>query len=98
MLRATIGGFQQPGQRDILEPYRERYFDALEGVWATRELEVALGFTNGLYPRVVIEEQTVAATDRYMQAKRPAAPLRRMLVEGRDDVLRALRARAKDAS
>ncbi len=98
MLRATIGGFQQPGQREILEPYRERYFDALEGVWATRELEVALGFTSGLYPRVLIEQQTVDTTDRYLEATRPAAPLRRLLVEGRDDVLRALRARAKDAS
>ncbi len=98
MLRATIGGFQQPGQRDLLEPYRDRYFAALERIWATRELEVALGFTSGLYPRVVIEQKTVEDTDRYIETARPGATLRRLLAEGRDDVQRALRARAKDAS
>jgi aminopeptidase N len=39
----------------------------------------------------------VDATDRYMAAARPEAPLRRLLLEGRDDVIRAMRARKKDA-
>jgi aminopeptidase N len=97
-LRATIGGFQQHGQRDLLEPYRARYLESLAAVWADRELEVALGFTAGLYPRVVIDEETIEATDRYIADRRPEAPLRRLLLEGRDDVVRAMRARAKDAS
>ncbi|MFY9586923.1 MAG: aminopeptidase N [Actinomycetota bacterium] len=98
MLRATIGGFQQSGQRDLLEPYRDRYFEVLGRIWESRELEVALGFTAGLYPRVVIEQKTVDDTDRYIENARPSAALRRLLNEGRDDTLRALRARAKDAS
>ena len=98
LMRATIGGFQQHGQRDLLEPYRSRYFDTLAEVWAERELEVALGFTAGLYPRLVIDEGTLEATDRYIADQRPAPALRRLLIEGRDDVSRALRARAKDAS
>jgi aminopeptidase N len=98
MLRATIGGFQQHGQRELLEPYRARYLASLADVWASRELEVALGFTSGLYPRLVIDQATIEATDRYIADERPGAPLRRLLNEGRDDVVRALRARAKDAS
>ena len=98
LLRATIAGFQQHGQRDLLEQYRARYFDALAEVWAERELEVALGFTAGLYPRVVIDQATIEETDRYIADERPAATLRRLLAEGRDDVVRALRARAKDVS
>jgi aminopeptidase N len=98
LLRATIGGFQNSGQRDLLEPYRDRYFDSLAGIWERSELEVALGFTSGLYPRVVIDQATVEATDRYISSERPEPPLRRLLVEGRDDVMRAMRARAVDAS
>jgi aminopeptidase N len=98
VLRATIAGFQNAGQREILEPYRERYFEVLARIWETSELEVALGFTSGLYPRVVIDEATVDATDGYIASERPPAPLRRLLLEGRDDVQRAMRARAVDAS
>jgi aminopeptidase N len=98
VLRATIGGFQNAGQRDLLEPYRQRYFDALAGIWETSELEVALGFTSGLYPRVVIDQATIEDTDRYTATERPLAPLRRLLLEGRDDVVRAMRARAVDAA
>jgi len=98
VMRATIAGFQHPGQRDLLDPYRPRYFDVLAEAWRKLELEVALGFTAGLYPRVVIDQSTVDATDHYIEKNRPEAPLRRLLFEGRDDVLRALRARRKDAS
>jgi len=98
VLRATIGGFQNAGQREILEPYRERYFEVLARIWETSELEVALGFTSGLYPRVVIDQATIDSTDRYFANERPPAPLRRLLLEGRDDVQRALQARAVDAS
>ena len=96
VMRATIAGFQNPGQRDLLEPYRQSYFESVASAWERLELEVALGFTAGLYPRVIVEQGTVDATDRYIEQKNPPAALRRLLMEGRDDVLRALKAREKD--
>ena len=96
VMRATIAGFQNPGQRDLLEPYRQQYFEAVGEAWKRLELEVAIGFTAGLYPRVVVEHGTVEATDRYVEQNDPPAALRRLLAEGRDDILRALRAREKD--
>ena len=96
VMRATIAGFQNPGQRDLLEPYRQSYFETVASAWERLELEVALGFTAGLYPRVVVEQGTVEATDRYIEQNNPPAALRRLLAEGRDDVLRALKAREKD--
>jgi aminopeptidase N len=38
----------------------------------------------------------VRATDEYITATDPPAALRRLLLEGRDDVLRALRCQARD--
>ena len=36
------------------------------------------------------------ATDEYIAATNPPAAMRRLLLEGRDDVLRALRCQARD--
>jgi aminopeptidase N len=98
LMRATIAGFQHPAQRELLTSYRDKYFEALQRIWGTSELEVALGYTNGLYPRIIVEPATIEATDAYIAAHAPEAPLKRLLIEGRDDVRRALAARAKDAA
>jgi aminopeptidase N len=52
---------------------------------------VTLGYQIG-----PVDGETVAATDAYLAAAERPAALRRLLVEGRDDVLRALRCQARD--
>jgi aminopeptidase N len=95
---AIIGGFQQPDQRELLEPYVERYFAVIKDVWASRTLEVAHNIAVGLYPSCVIDQSTLDRTDAFVQSERPAPALRRLLLEGRDGVARALRARAYDTA
>jgi aminopeptidase N len=95
-MSALMRGFQQPGQLDLLRPYVERYFDALASVWEGRSLEVALAFARGLYPGLVVSDEVVAASDRYLESGQPPGPVHRTVVEGRDGVARALRARARD--
>ena len=50
----------------------------------------------GAYTAGAISEETVRMTDEYIAAADPPAAMRRLLLEGRDDVLRALRCQAKD--
>ena len=57
---------------------------------------MAQDFVSGAYTVGAISEETVRATDEYIAATDPPAALRRLLSEGRDDVLRALRCQAKD--
>ncbi|HEU5001750.1 MAG TPA: aminopeptidase N [Actinomycetota bacterium] len=95
-MRATIGGFQQPDQADLLRPYRARYFEQVPEFFAQRNMEVALGFTSGMYPHALVEDETVAMTDAHLAAADPAPPVRRLLAEGKDGVQRAMRARACD--
>ena len=92
-----MNGFQQPTQVELLEPYVARFFDAVAEVWQTRSGIMAQQLTELLYPRLVISEETVAATNRYLDERDPVPALRRGLLEGRDAVQRALRARARDA-
>ena len=52
----------------------------------------------GLFPTLLAEQATVDAADAWLQAHQDAAPaLRRLVVESRDGVARALRAQARDA-
>jgi aminopeptidase N len=92
-------GFVQAGQRDLMVPYVERYFAMLGDVWRTRTLEIARTIVSGLYPKLIVGPETVAATDAYLASSSDVpAGLRRLLVEARDDVVRALAAQARDRS
>jgi aminopeptidase N len=96
-LRAIMGGFQQPDQRALLEPYADRYFHTLGPFWQSRTIEVALAFARGMYPSVVIGGPVVSQTETYLRTQSPPGPIRRILLEGQDQMRRAIRARRVDA-
>jgi aminopeptidase N len=97
IIEATIGGFVQPDQVDLLRPYRDRYFAALPEVWNTRTTEIAQSITMGLYPMFLIDDETLAATDAFLAQDGLNSACRRLVVEGRDGIVRSMRARAADA-
>ena len=98
MLEAAMRGFQQPGQEEPLTPYADRYFEALPRVWEERDLEFVLEFGEQMYPKWVVAGSTIEATDRYLARDDVPGPIRRLLLEGRDRIERALRAREVDAA
>ncbi|MGA9872616.1 MAG: aminopeptidase N [Rhodococcus sp. (in: high G+C Gram-positive bacteria)] len=95
--RSIIGGFAGPGQSELLEPYVDRYFAAIEGVWARRSSEVAQTVVVGLYPSWSIDAESVAKADTFLGKDLPPA-LRRLVLEGRAGIVRSLAAREFDAS
>jgi aminopeptidase N len=96
MQAAIIGAFQHPSQRELLKPYVEKYFAVIANIWAERTLDVAQNIVVGFYPHLLVSQDTVDRTDAYIRSEKPAAALRRLLLEGRDGVARALRAQAFD--
>ena len=44
LVEEVMGSFQQYGQQELLVPYAERFFRALEHVWAEKDLPDALAF------------------------------------------------------
>ena len=95
--RAIIDGFVQPGQQALLQPFTAKYFDAIQGVWERRSSEVAQTVVVGLYPSWDISQDGLDAADRFLAGELPPS-LRRLVLEGRAGVERALRARAFDVS
>ncbi|WP_372407705.1 aminopeptidase N [Streptomyces luteireticuli] len=98
MQEAVIGGFLQTDQRELLAPYAEKYFAAVKGVWETRSHEVAQQVAIGLYPSLLVARETLDATDAWLSSAEPNAALRRLVLESRAGVERALRAQAADAA
>jgi aminopeptidase N len=92
---AVIRGFDHPAHTELLRPYVDRYFAMVGEVWKRRSSESAQRVVVGLYPSVM-EESVVAATDGYLVDNDVPPALRRLLLEGRADVVRALAAQARD--
>jgi aminopeptidase N len=96
---AVIGGFAQPEQGELLRSYVEPYFSCLVDVWKNRTHEIAGNIVEGLYPSWLVEQATLDRTDRYLAETADLPPaLRRLLLEGKDSIARALRGRQKDAA
>ena len=93
-MEAMMGGFHHPEQEALLEPYVAPFFDALGRMWAERVPEVALSFAEAMYPAVVATPEVVAMTNARLDDQ--PSPIRRLLLEGRDQVERVLRTRACD--
>src|SRR5207247_1257445 len=97
IMTATVAGFQEPDQRELLRPYVERYFEAVGPVWESRSSEMAAHIVVGLYPALFVEREVAERTDEYLEEEQPPPPLARLLTEGRDGIQRALRCQERDA-
>ncbi len=96
MFRAMLSGFVDPDQPALVEPYREKYFQVVGDVWRNWSSAMAQDFASGAYGVCAISRETVEMTDACIRDANPPAALRRLLTEGRDDVLRALRCQDRD--
>ena len=98
LVTSTAGGFWRSEQLALCRPYVDRYFAALAQIWRTRTPEIARQLTTLLYPSLLVEPATLARTDVHLSTADLPTGLRRLLGEHRDDVARALRARACDSA
>jgi aminopeptidase N len=94
---SAVSGFTRVLDASLLEPYSEKYFEAVPGIVADRTHALAQQIVVGLYPAQLTTQATVDRTDEFL-ASLPddSTALRRMMLENRDGVARALRAREAD--
>ena len=95
VLRSTLDGFREPDHAELLAPYAARYFTALESIVDRWPSELTQTFAMFAYPST--DPAALAGTDDYLARARPPGWLRRLVLEGRDDLARTLRAQAHDA-
>jgi aminopeptidase N len=97
MKLAIAQGFHHVDHERLLSAYVRPYFDCLMPVWESHDSEEAIDITRSMYPRAVITQEVVEATDAALARSLPA-PLRRALLESQDAIKRALRAREFDSA
>ncbi|MEO6500826.1 MAG: aminopeptidase N [Jatrophihabitantaceae bacterium] len=93
---AVIGGFVQPDQRELLARFTDCYFDAVAGVFGARSIEMANQIVVGLYPAHQVAPRTLEVTDAWLAREDRDPVLRRLVLDRRAEVDRALRARRVD--
>src|SRR5215208_4868333 len=64
--RSMVGAFVRPGQHELLKPFRDKYFQAIPGVWERRSSEVAQTVVIGLYPAWDISQAGLDAADEFL--------------------------------
>jgi aminopeptidase N len=94
--RASLAGFVDLDHPELIEPYRDGYFAVVGEVWRDWSSAMAQDFVAGAYLVCAQTQETVQVTDDYLTRAEPPAALRRLLGEGRDDVLRARRCQDRD--
>jgi aminopeptidase N len=106
LLTATISGFMT-APPDLLEPYVAPYFECLRAVWDGRSIEIASRIVRGLYPLAQdladgaepAEHPVMKRTDHWLASNADAPrALRRIIIEQRSHLLRALTAQAAAVS
>jgi aminopeptidase N len=90
---ARARGFWQLGQEELCRPYAERFFREIEAAWAARTPQVAKSLATHLYPSVLVEPAVLDLSDAFLAGRTVPAGLRRVVLERRDDLRRALAAR-----
>ncbi|MET1036380.1 MAG: aminopeptidase N [Arthrobacter sp.] len=95
--RSAITGFARVHEASLLEPFAARYFESVRQVWDSKSHEIAQQVVVGLFPLAQTSADTLARTDRFLESLGDDSPaLRRLVVESRDGIVRALAAQAAD--
>ncbi|MCZ9884812.1 aminopeptidase N [Arthrobacter sp. B2a2-09] len=106
ILSATIAGFSL-APSGLLDGFTEPYFDCLEDIWQSRSIEIAGRIVRGLFPSaqdlpagMAPEDHPVLRRTDDWLAAHTAAPraLRRIVIEQRSHLFRALTAQSAGAS
>jgi len=93
---AAMSGFNWQHQRDILEPYVERFFAGVTEIFrSSTDKEFQSDYFGSLFPSYRVEASTLERSEQVLAATSDDLPLlRRMLREANDDLARAIRCHA----
>jgi aminopeptidase N len=100
MVQAHAKGIWVPDQEHILAPYRDRYFAEALPVIGRREISIARHLARLLYPALLADQATIAATDAALGGGGDdlGDPLRLALLEQRAILQQILAARGADVA
>jgi aminopeptidase N len=94
---AVAEGFGIGEHAELTRGYAAAYFEVLPQLWAERPEQMRALLAERLFPQSAASSELIAQVDAFLAAEERDNPLRRVLVEARDLVSRALRSRSLEA-
>lgn len=99
MTEAAMSGFLWSKQRDLLEPYVEKFFEQVPEIVRTKDREYYSSYFGALFPGYRVEREILERSKRLLEEVGDELPtLARMLREANDDLARAIACREYAAS
>ncbi|WP_300767205.1 ERAP1-like C-terminal domain-containing protein, partial [uncultured Bifidobacterium sp.] len=97
-LEAVVNGMTGTPRSDLAEPYAEKYFNAIDGIWSERTFHMAEVLIGGLYPVYADPALLVELGDAWLEAHRDAdRALRRMVIDNVERSRRTLKVQEYNA-
>jgi aminopeptidase N len=93
--RAVLDGFNDLDRLDLLGPYHRPFFEVVGDIWRDWGSDMARWFVINGFP-VADSLSPIEATDKLIAHTAPPTALHRLLLEGRDELARALRCQERD--
>jgi aminopeptidase N len=95
---AKLAGFVRPLHRPLLAAFVDPYFELLLEIWGKKSYEVASKFVSGLYPIYLTNQEILDKTNAWLTGvgKDGQVGLRRLVIEGKDSLERALTVQLRD--
>ena len=98
IVRQTAVGYSHVNDASSLEQVAKRYFESITEIWNNRSFQIAETLIVGLYPTGLASQELVDATNAWLDANPTPPALRRLVIENRAGVERALRVQATDVA
>jgi aminopeptidase N len=96
-IHSTLGGLSYMDHAEIMKNFIDKYFDSVETLWNSRTHEIGQSLVTGLFPSSNITQEVIDKSDKFLENnKNLAVGARRIIIEQRDAIARALRAQAAD--
>ncbi|MGC4109272.1 MAG: aminopeptidase N [Nocardioides sp.] len=95
--RSIASTFMRFGQEELLAPYVEKYLEAADTVWEELGTHMASNLLEDAFPMPLASPDLVARLDQWLEESPATAAAKRLVREGRADVVRALAAQERDA-
>jgi aminopeptidase N len=96
--RSIAAAFQVHGQEELLLPYVDTYLDVARRAWEDKGVQRATIILLYLFPRALTRPDVLEKVDAWLADESVPAAARRLVGEGRSDLVRALTAQSFDAS
>ena len=96
-IHASLGGLSYIDHAEIMKNFIDKYFASVEKLWNSRTHEIGQSLVTGLFPSSNITQEVIEKSDKFLnENKELAVGARRIIIEQRDSLARALRAQTVD--